>query len=188
LEDTLKNRSTDGKKRKKHDHWLIIIALWTIFLSGGFSLFSDTLLRKVNLLVAFIILILVILTGIIFDIIGVAVTTSSITPFNAMAAKKVKGAKTAINLIKNAHKVSSFCNDVIGDVCGIVSGSIGILISEKLVSELPKINSSYITAFIGIIIGALTIVGKAIGKTAAMDENTKITHLVSRVIYFIKKG
>lgn len=184
----MKNRSTNSKKKKKHDHWLIIISLWTIFLSGGFSLFSETLLRKVNLLVAFIILIIVIFFGITFDIVGVAVTTSNITPFNAMAAKKVKGAKTAINLIKNAHKVSSFCNDVIGDVCGIVSGSIGILISQKLVVEFPQINSSYITVFIGIIIGALTIVGKAIGKTVAMNKNTNITYLVSRVIFFIKKG
>ncbi|MFA6941172.1 MAG: hypothetical protein WCQ54_09360 [Clostridiaceae bacterium] len=176
------------KKRKKHDHWLIIIALWTIFLSGGFSIFSDTLLRKVNLLVAFIILILIILIGISFDIIGVAVTTSNITPFNAMAAKKVKEAKIAINLIKNAHKVSSFCNDVIGDVCGIVSGSIGILIAQKVVSQFPKTNSSYVTAFIGIIIGALTIVGKAVGKGIAINKNTDITHLVSKMIYFVKKG
>lgn len=184
----MKDNRGSRKKEKKHDHWLIIIALWTIFLSGGFSIFSDTLLRKVNLLVAFIILILVILIGICFDIIGVAVTTSNITPFNAMAAKKVKEAKIAINLIKNAHKVSSFCNDVIGDVCGIVSGSIGILITQKIVSEFPKTNSSYITVFIGIIIGVMTIVGKAVGKEIAISKSTDITHLVSRVIYFIKRG
>lgn len=184
----MKENRASRKKEKNHDHWLIIIALWTIFLSGGFSIFSDTLLRKVNLLVAFIILILVIMFGIIFDIIGVAVTSSNLTPFNAMAAKKVKGAKIAINLIKNAHKVSSFCNDVIGDVCGIISGSIGILIAQKIISEFPKISSTYITAFIGIIIGALTIVGKAVGKEVAIKKSTNITHFVSRVIYFIKRG
>lgn len=28
-----------------------------------------------------------------------------------------------LNLKKNADKVSSFCNDVIGDICGIISGA-----------------------------------------------------------------
>lgn len=181
------NKSLNRKKSKK-DRWLITIALWTIFLSGGFSLFSDSLLRKVNVITAFIILIVVIIIGIIFDGIGVAISTVSIVPFNAMASKKVKGAKIAINLIKNANKVASFCNDVVGDICGIVSGSIGILIAQKLNLKFPQINPSYITVFIGIIIGTLTIVGKAMGKTKAMEENVEITHIVSRIIFFIRKG
>lgn len=78
------------------------------YFSGSISLVSDVLLKNVNLLVAFIILIFIILIGIIFDIIGVAVTVSNETPFHAKAANKVPGAKLAVTFIRNAEKVSSF--------------------------------------------------------------------------------
>ena len=45
--------------------------------------------------------------------------------YHAMSSKKIKGAKKAVSFKKNADKVSSFCNDVIGDICGIISGSAG---------------------------------------------------------------
>ena len=37
--------------------------------------------------------------------------------FHAKATKKADGAKTSLNLIKNATKVANVCADVIGDIC-----------------------------------------------------------------------
>ena len=81
------------------------------------------LLRNVQVLVAFIILVVIILTGILFDIIGVAVTAADEKPFHSMSSRKLLGAKTSVALIRNASKLSNFCNDVIGDICGIISGA-----------------------------------------------------------------
>lgn len=38
--------------------------------------------------------------------------------------------------MKNANQVSSFCNDVVGDICGIVSGSTAAVIVTQLQRDL----------------------------------------------------
>ncbi|WP_125152450.1 CNNM domain-containing protein [Clostridium rectalis] len=168
--------------------WTITIVLWTIVISGTANLLSDMLLRNIKmLLVAFIILIFIICVGIIFDIIGVAVTAADETPFHSKAAKKLPGAKIAVKLIRNADKVSNFCNDVVGDVCGIVSGSVGALITSKVLITFPNGNTTLIAAFMGAIVAAATVGGKALGKGFAMNESEKIIDRVSRIIYLIKK-
>ena len=72
---------------------------------------------KCPLSVLFIYLFFIFL-GILFDIIGVAVTSSDDKIFHSMSARKVRGAKVAVKFHKNAEKVSSFCCDVVGDICG----------------------------------------------------------------------
>ncbi len=74
--------------------------------------------------------------GIVFDMIGVAVTAADPKPFHSMAAHKEKGAKAAIRLLQNANQVSSVCNDVVGDICGIVSGSTAAVIVTHLQRDL----------------------------------------------------
>ena len=63
---------------------------------------------------AFVVLACFILLGIVFDIIGVAVTAADERPFHSMAAHRTPGAREALGLIRKANKVSSFCNDVVG--------------------------------------------------------------------------
>lgn len=175
-----KNRAKDNKK------WVLKITFLSLFISGGFSLFSNMLLNEVNMLVAFILLAIIIIIGIVFDVIGIAVTAADEIPFHAMASKRIKGAKTAINLIRNADRVSSFCNDVIGDICGIVSGSAGIIIAEKIL-EAFKSTNSLISVGIGAIVAAVTIGGKSTGKTFAMNNSNEIVKKVSRVMCLFVK-
>ena len=66
--------------------------------------------------------------SIFFDIIGIAATAAEEVPFHSMASKKQDGAKWAIILIRNADRVSSFCNDIIGDICGVLSGAVSTYI------------------------------------------------------------
>ena len=112
------------------------IIIFAFIISFIFSLGTEIIMPKVNLIISIIILILFIIIGIIFDMIGVAVTTCDIKPFHSMNSKKISYASTAINLIQNGAQVSSFCNDVIGDICGIISGSTGVVISTNLASSL----------------------------------------------------
>ena len=106
------------KERQKTIRWVITIFLVTIVISAIISMVSEEIMAASGMLVAFVILFAIILVGILFDIIGVAVTSADEKPFNAMAARKVPGARQAISLLHNAERVSSICNDVIGDICG----------------------------------------------------------------------
>ncbi|MDF2503332.1 CNNM domain-containing protein [Clostridium sp.] len=178
-----KNRKSNARSRRK---WLLTILLWSVFISGSISLLSDSLLQQVNMVVAFVVLAFIIVVGIIFDIIGIAVTAANETPFHAMASKKIHGAKIAIRLIRNADKVSTFCNDVVGDISGIVSGSVGIFIAQKIVHEF-MINSTVVNVGIGAVIASMTICGKAVGKTYALENDNKIVSKVSKLMYLIVK-
>ena len=119
-------------KKKKRNNWPLIVTILAFTISLLFSFMSESIMPKVGIIVGIMILILFIFIGIIFDMIGVAVTSSNEEPLHAMSSKKIKGAKKAVSFKKNADKVSSFCNDVIGDICGIISGSAGVSVAKGL--------------------------------------------------------
>ena len=170
----------------KKDNWTIKIILLAFLISFIFSLGSETIMPKVNLILSILILIVFIIIGIIFDMIGVAITTCDIKPFHSMNSKKIKYASTGIKLINNAPKVSSFCNDVIGDICGIISGSTGVIIATAISVKLNT-NILLTNLITTSLIAALTIGGKSIGKTIAIKNSTSIIKTFSKVAaIFIK--
>ena len=175
-----------AKKKKNNTKWLITITLLAFVISFVFSLVSELTLSKVNLLIGIIILILFITIGIIFDMIGVAVTSTTESPINAMSSKKIKGAKKAVSFKKNADKVSSFCNDVIGDICGIISGSAGVTITATI-SKTYNLDIFWVGLIITAIIASLTIGGKAVSKSIAMKNSNKIVYLTAKVISVFEK-
>lgn len=168
-------------KNKQNIKWILLITSLTFVISMIFSYLSETILKKSNFVIELLVLLTVILIGIIFDMIGVAVTTCAEHPFHAMASRKIKGAKTAIKLIKNKDKVSSFCNDVIGDICGIVSGTAGVIIATSIAKD-SIICSLLVTATIS----SLTIGGKALGKKVAVNKSENITRIVSKILSIIE--
>ena len=178
-----KNNSKDNNTIK----WIIEVSILTFILSLLFSYISTNGVSNLNLVAAIIILVLVILVGILFDIIAVAVTIANVDEFHAKKTKKVKGSKTSISLIKNAPRVSNFCADVIGDICGVLSGAIGALIALKIgdAFQLPINIQSIISAFVA----SMTVGGKALGKSIANKYSTPIVHKVGIVLNkFSKKG
>lgn len=168
-------------KRLVDVKWILIVTMIAFFISLGFSFLSETIMPNANVILAIIIILLFIFIGILFDMVGIAITLADISTFNSMAAKKVKGANLAIKLIKNSEKASSFCNDVIGDICGIVSGSAGVALSVIL-SNTFNLNLFAITLTITAVIAALTIGGKAIGKATAINRSTYILFGFSKVL------
>ena len=159
----------------KKDNWIPIIFMLTFTLSFIFAGLS-TLATNMNVFMLGIVLILFIIIGIIFDMIGVAVLSCEEGAFHARASKKIAGSKECIRLIKNANKTSSICNDVIGDICGIVSGTI----SASLVVLLW--NTPLIAIISTAILSSLTVGGKAIGKKIAIKKAESIVFIVGKII------
>ena len=113
-------------------NWILKIAIIAFLITIIFSLGSQFILNGVGIVIGIVVIIVFIIIGILFDIIGVAVQSSSDTPFHAMASKKISKAKKAKKMIKNAPQVSSFCNDVIGDICNIITGSAGVVVASRI--------------------------------------------------------
>ncbi|WP_346913421.1 hypothetical protein [Clostridium sp.] len=176
------------KKNTKEALWIAKITIYTIIISGTASLLSESTLPRVNASLAFTILVLIIFLGVIFDVIGTAVTAANEIPFHAMAAKKIKEAKIAVKMIRNASKVSNFCNDVVGDVCGIISGAVGVVIVAKVLLLYPNSSEILIASGISAMIAGATVGGKALGKKFAITNSNNILYAVAKLIYFIKRG
>lgn len=180
-----KSREKKGDKREKKParwHWTVQVVLMSMSLSAVMSFLSDEALDGAGLPLAFLVLALFILLGIVFDIIGVAVTAADERPFHSMAARKTPGARQAIALIRRANKVSSFCNDVVGDICGIVSGSTAAVIVTHLQRDLST-TSVLISIGATALISGITIGGKALGKTVAINQCTSVVYRVARIMH-----
>ena len=175
--------ASNKKERNKTIRWVVTIFFVTIFVSGLISFASDAIMAGSSMLVAFIILLVIVLIGIFFDIVGVAVTSADEKPFHSMAARKVPGAQEAIRLLRKAERVSSICNDVIGDICGVVSGSASATIAAQVLAGSTFAWPQMISLLMSALVAGLTVGGKAIGKTFAMKSCTKIVHFVGRVIW-----
>lgn len=167
--------------------WIIGIVFWTFLISCTISYTSDIMISNVNLFVAFLILTAIVFMGILFDIIGVAVTAADEIPFHSMASRKVKGAKTAVYLIRNADKVSNFCNDVIGDVISIISGTIGAVIIGRILTFTGGSYKTLLTLGISALIASITVGGKAFGKYFAISQSNNIVYSVAWLMETVKR-
>ncbi len=167
------------------DNWLYKVFLLTFFLASLFTSITSFMSENFNNIVLLIILIVVMSIGILFDMIGVSVLTSNESSFHAMASKKIKGAKESISLIKNSVRISSICNDVIGDICGIISGGLGTVLTINL-CNLLKFNLGITTMIITAVISSLTVGCKAIGKRIANKHCDNIVYTVGKILYFFK--
>ena len=141
-----------SKKQKKQQSkfaywwkWPLIVLLLSFCLSLGFGLISEIALSGAGVVVAILVILVFLVLSIFSDMVGVAVTAADLMPFRAMASKKVRGAKESITLIKNADKVASICADVIGDICGILSGAAGATVAVALTNGQM---SSFLVIFI----------------------------------------
>ena len=168
--------------KEKKDRWVVIVLISTFVLSLLFSFISNTAIAKLNLIPSIIFLIAVILIGIFFDMIAIAVTVGSEEDFHAQASKKIKGAKTAIKLIRNSPKVSNFCADVIGDIAGVLSGAISAIIALKL-TETYGMSSSF-QFIVSALVASITVSGKALTKELAKKNANKILIIVTKIINF----
>jgi Mg2+/Co2+ transporter CorB len=182
---------TDEQHRKKQEKpekrerrglpWALQVFFIAVALSAVLSGVSSEALGDAGLPLAFGVLILFILLGILFDIIGVAVTAADERPFHSMAAHRTPGAREALGLIRKADRVSSFCNDVVGDICGIVSGATAAVIALRL-QEVLSVPGLLLSLAITALASGLTVGGKALGKRFALQRSTQVLTLVGRFL------
>ena len=182
-------KKTDKKKggSSSQYRWAFTVFLMAVVMSAVLSLVSESILAGAGMAVALLILAGFICLGILFDIIGVATTAADPKPFHSMAAHKEKGAKEALKLLRNADRVSSVCNDVVGDICGIVSGATGAVIVARLQKGLD-LESVLISVGVTALISGATIGGKALGKPFAMNQSKRVVHLAGRFLHLFHRG
>ncbi len=174
-------------KPRSYWRWVLRIFLASVALSAALSLASGVVLEDAGYAMAILVLVLFVLLGIAFDVIGVAVTAADAKPFHSMASHRGRGAKEALYLLRNAEKVSSFCNDVVGDICGIVSGSTAAVIVLRLQSTLDT-QSILLSIGVTALISGVTIGGKALGKKLALDKSTDVVLSVAKVLHMFRIG
>jgi CBS domain containing-hemolysin-like protein len=178
-----------NNKNSKDDHPLLRglhLGSITFLLSILLTLLSNFVLNKMGLFFAIIFLLIIVFFGVVFDMIGVAVTAASETSFHAMAAKKVFGALQAYRLVRHADRVSSICNDVIGDICGTVSGAAAAIIAFHWVATGVLDDQRIISLFIAGIVAALTVGGKAAGKYLALSRCREITYQAGKILAWLE--
>lgn len=168
----------------------ISIAVITFVLAAIFSIISSSLLNNVAWYLGLFILFIIVLIGIIFDMLGIASTAAKEEPFHAMAAEKVPGAKEAVVIIKNADKFSSFCNDVIGDISGIVSGTATVVVVLHISTLLGQAEGTPTQITLSVLltsfVAAFTVGGKALGKYFAINASTTIVIYTGKLVAIIE--
>ncbi|SHE52875.1 hypothetical protein SAMN02746089_00406 [Caldanaerobius fijiensis DSM 17918] len=173
-----------SKKPKVNIKWTFTATIISFVTAMSLGSVSEILLSKAGLLMAFILLIIIILLGVVFDIIGIAAAAAEEKPFHSMASNKVTGAKHAIKLIRNAGVVSNFCNDIMGDICNILSGTIvGIMLLE--LSKNTNFDRTIISAVLSSLVAAMTIGLKAAEKNIAVSQSNDIILLVGKLLYWL---
>lgn len=178
-----------AKTKKSSFRRAVTVGLGAFFLAAAVSLASQGLIEHVaSILLALFLLLTVILLGVVFDIIGVASAAAQEAPFHARAAKKIPGANQARLIVRKADQVSSFCNDVVGDIAGTVSGALGALIVVRIARDYQGLaDNLWAGILMTAAISSLTIGGKAYGKRFAIEESTRIIALVGKALYWLEQ-
>ena len=177
----------DEKKKRARTRWIIAAFLMSFTLTAALSAASDKIVEAMPLFAAALVLICVIALGVVFDIIGLAVATADISVFNSMASRKIKAGKKAVKLINNSERVSSFCNDIVGDIAGVVSGATGAGIAVKAFAEFEPKTAFLLTLSLTSLIAAATVGFKAMGKSVAMKQSTEIVTFVAKLLCGFRK-
>ena len=166
--------------------WVIKAFLLTFIICLLISGISNLIANSANIIILILITVVIIFVGIIFDIIGTAVLTANEATFHAKASNKIDGSKESIKLIKNASNIANFCNDIIGDICGIVSGSMGAMIAIYFAGKL-SISPTITALIVSSIISSIMVGGKAIGKNIAVKKSDKIIFRVGKLLSKAKR-
>lgn len=179
-----------NKKMKASIKFSLTITVITFVLAAVLASVSTSILSSVSWIIGLLIVLFIVWIGIIFDMLGIASTAVNEAPLNAMAAERVKGAKEAVIISKNADKFASFCNDVIGDISGIISGSALTIVIIEITHLFNGTNESNQQIILSVLltsfIAALTVGGKAFGKFFAIHSSTKILLITGKIIYYFE--
>lgn len=172
------------EKRKRHkanvaEIWVIKITLFTFIGAVICSFISQITTSKSDIIISIMLLSFMILISIIFDGIGLSVASCNERDI-AKYRRFAKQYDIALYLVRNAEKVNNICADVIGDMCGILSGACGASIVVEL--NLSGQGGHWATIIISSIIAAVTVGGKASLKKIAVKNSAEFVFMSARLI------
>lgn len=173
---------------EKKDKWYIKVTIMTFVLAALFSTISEFTVSKSGIIIAILLLLFLIILSILFDGIAVATTSCDISLIMALAARKVPHTKQAILLVKNAGKVANVCADVIGDICGIISGACGSTIISQLLENSNEPRQMFYAIIMSSVIAALTVGGKGSVKKTAIKNSKEFVMVTARILSLIYKA
>ena len=154
---TQKKGKKSGNSRAR---WIILVFLSTIVISASFSTLSAAMLDGSGIFAAMAILLAIVFIGILFDIVGVAVTAAEERPLHSMA---------------------------VGDICGVISGSASAVIAVQLLENFTLSPASIVNVAMSAMVAGLTVGGKAVGKGIAMRYSVSIIHFVGKLMAIVRK-
>ncbi len=180
-------------KKTQNDYirYGLIISFITLIIAFIINILATAALAGTGWAIGMLVVLVIILIGVFFDVLGVAATAAREKPFHAMSADKRPGAIEALRVVRNADKFSNFCNDVIGDIAGIVSGVSSAAVVIGLVRDMGinegSLTYMVISVLFASLVAALTVGGKAFGKSYAIKYSTQIIFAVGQFLAVIEK-
>ena len=163
--------------------WPLIVLVTSFCLSMAFGVLSEIALTNASIIISVIVILVFLVIAIVTDMIGVAIAACDEKPFRAMDARKIRGAKESIRLVKNADKVSSIIADILGDVCSILSGAAGASVTAALINDsMTPMLTVVIASLVSAVIAALIISGKALMKRYSMLHCEKIILILGKIL------
>lgn len=178
------------KRKKRHKYawlvWGISVFLLSFALTVVFSFLTEIAIKDSPSFVCILVLLVLLVMNISCDVLANAIISCKQEAFHAMASNKIRGAKRAVVFCRNASKLGSVFADVIGDICGIVSGAAGaaLVIHVSVAGTTGELIASIM---ISAAIGALTVGGKAIFKHVAITFNKQIVFGFAKFTTFFKR-
>lgn len=92
-----------------------------------------------------------------------------------------------MKITQNASYFANFCNDVVGDIAGTLSGAIGAGIVYSLADIVSFSNIVLAGAAMTSFVAAVTVGGKAIGKSIAINNAETIIFRVAIALGWVEK-
>lgn len=194
LEQEHQDQKDQNQKKKKEKPksssklWPLKAFFITIFLSVLFNIISSAIMTDTKITIIIIVMVVLIVVGVIFDMVGMAVASCEPKPFYSMAARKVKGAKVCLKLIKNSDIVGSICSDIIGDICNIISGAASATLILVVTANSNNFLSSVISIAITAVLAAVTVGFKAVFKKIAVSKSVEIVTGVGKILSIFSRN
>lgn len=175
---------------KSSFQWSILISSITFFIAASLSVLATWLLEGMTWALGMLVVFIFIAVGIVFDIIGLAAASASEVPFHSMASRKVNGSRQSLMIVRNADRVSNFCNDVVGDICGVMSGTASATVVARIILDF-NLTTQWWEPVVGVIaaglVSAITVGGKALGKSFAIYHSVEIVLRVGKFLYVMER-
>jgi len=176
------------KQRRNNNRYVIqALGLGLLAFSLSFVLNAsfEELAQEISVYLSIPLFLLVIALGILTDGIGLAATAADEKAILSMASRKVPGARESLWFVRNAPRVSSVFNDVVGDVCATLSGALAIAMIYKVRALFPWTNLVWLSSLGVGAVSALGIAGKALFKPFALKHAEGMVLILGKASYLM---